>query len=213
MTGLSSYLKQALFNEVLRNTNYAPPATVYLSLHTADPGITGASEVTGGSYARQAIAFGAPTAGVGTNSGTIDFASMPIVAAPGVVAFGIWDDPTAGNLLWTGWAGSVIGSFTGAATGDLITAVGHGRSAGDAVVFEARDGAALPAGITSGTLYYVIASGLVTDAFKISTTSGGSALDITANGEGVVYFAQPKIVANAGDTFEVATSQITAKLV
>lgn len=31
--------------------------TAFLSLHTGDPGATGANEVTGGSYARQACAF------------------------------------------------------------------------------------------------------------------------------------------------------------
>jgi hypothetical protein len=215
VTGLSAYLRTALLDEVLRATDFVAPTTVYLALHTGDPGITGANEVTGGSYARQTITFAAD-GGTGTslNTGTTDFASMPAVPAPGVVAFSLWDDPTAGHCLWTGWAGSVIGSFTApAATPGVITSKAHGRSAGDQVVFEARDGVALPVGLSAGTIYFVIAGGLATDAFEISATSGGSAINLSASGEGVAYFAQPKIVANAGDTYEVAASALPAKLV
>ena len=38
-----------------------PGTTYYLSLHSADPGTTGASEFSGGTYARQAIVFGSAT--------------------------------------------------------------------------------------------------------------------------------------------------------
>ena len=41
----------------------------YFSLHTADPGTTGASEVTGGSYARVSAGFPAASAGSSTNAG------------------------------------------------------------------------------------------------------------------------------------------------
>lgn len=44
-----------------------------ISLHTADPGTTGASEVTGGSYARQAVTWGAASAGVKSNSASMVF--------------------------------------------------------------------------------------------------------------------------------------------
>jgi len=68
--------------------------TYYLSLHTADPGTTGASEVTGGSYARQAIVF-TETGGVATSNAAITFAGMP--AAAGNLWFGLWSAVTAGT--------------------------------------------------------------------------------------------------------------------
>lgn len=76
-------------------TKYGTDA-VYLSLHTADPGTTGTSEVTGGSpaYARKAIAWGAASNGVITGSVVFD------VPASTTVAFvGVWSAATGGNFL------------------------------------------------------------------------------------------------------------------
>ncbi len=73
-------------------------------------------------------------------------------------------------------------------TSDLITtAAAHGLTAGMQIYF---DGSALPAPLTSITAsssptpYYVIASGLTTTAFKVSTTSGGTAVNLTSAGSG-----------------------------
>jgi hypothetical protein len=99
VVALSNYLENALINVTLRNTAYTAPATVYVSLHTADSAETGASEVTGGSYARQAAAFSAPSNGATSNTGAITFTSMPAVT---VTHVGIWDASTAGNLLYAG---------------------------------------------------------------------------------------------------------------
>lgn len=94
----TNYLENALLNHVLRNTAYTPPATVYLALLTADPGEGGAlTEITGGSYARQAIAFGAPSGGVVSNSGDIVFTNMP---AASITHVAIMDASTGGNALY-----------------------------------------------------------------------------------------------------------------
>ncbi len=97
MGTLSTYLGNKLLDHVLRNTAYSQPATVYASLHTADPALTGANEVTGGSYARQAAAFNAAAAKATANSGTIDFTGMP---AATITHVGLWDALAAGNFLW-----------------------------------------------------------------------------------------------------------------
>jgi hypothetical protein len=84
----------------LRNTSYTSAATVYLALYTTDPtdADTG-TEVTGGSYARQSITFGAPSNGVSTNSAAIEFPQC--TASWGAVTHvGIRDASTAGNLLY-----------------------------------------------------------------------------------------------------------------
>lgn len=69
---------------------------MYVSLHTADPGVDGqsAGEVSGNAYARQSIAFSAPTAAnpsVTSNSATVTFPT----ATPGnwgtITHFGLWN--------------------------------------------------------------------------------------------------------------------------
>lgn len=66
-----------------------------------------------------------------------------------------------------------------AASGNLITmnpsSALHGLMAGDPIYFTSVGSS----GLTAFTKYYVIASGLTTHAFKVSTAVGGSAFDIT----------------------------------
>ena len=100
MAEMANYLENALINATLRNTSYTSPTTVYLALYTSDPtdADTG-TEVSGGSYARQAITMGAPSNGVSTNSAAIEFPQCTV--AWGTVAFiGIRDALTTGNLLY-----------------------------------------------------------------------------------------------------------------
>jgi hypothetical protein len=69
-------------------------------LYTSDPSDadTG-TEVSGGSYARQSITFGAPSNGVSTNTAAIEFPQA--TASWGTVGWvGIEDALTGGNLLY-----------------------------------------------------------------------------------------------------------------
>lgn len=104
MSKMSDYLEQKLLDHVLKNTAYAPPAKVYLGLFTADPTDAGtATEVNGGAYARQEIAFGAATNPGGTSSTTADIAFPVATANWGTITHvGIYDAATAGNLLLHG---------------------------------------------------------------------------------------------------------------
>ena len=100
MAEMSNYLENALINATLRNTSYTSPTTTYLALYTSDPtdADTG-TEVSGGSYARQAITFGAPSNGVSTNSAAIEFPAAS--ASWGTITHvGIRDASTSGNLLF-----------------------------------------------------------------------------------------------------------------
>lgn len=99
MSGASNFLENAIFNHVLRNTAYTSPTTVYLALFTDDPtdADTG-TEVSGGSYARQTIAFDSPTNGVGANTATVTFPT-PTASWGTVTHVGIYDASTGGNLL------------------------------------------------------------------------------------------------------------------
>ena len=74
MAEFSNYLENALINAVLRATTYTSPATVYVSLWTSDPTDAGSgTEVSGGSYARTSVTFGAPSDGVTTNNADVTF--------------------------------------------------------------------------------------------------------------------------------------------
>jgi hypothetical protein len=100
MAEMSNYLENALINAVLRNTSYTSPTTTYLALYTSDPtdADTG-TEISGGSYARQAITFGAPSNGTSTNSAAVEFPQA--TADWGVISHvAIRDAVTSGNLLF-----------------------------------------------------------------------------------------------------------------
>jgi hypothetical protein len=100
MAEFSNYLENALINAVLRNTTYTSPATVYVSLYTSDPtDADSGTEASGGSYARTAVTFGAPSNGVSTNSADVTFPTC--TASWGTVThIGIHDASTSGNLLF-----------------------------------------------------------------------------------------------------------------
>lgn len=91
---------------------------VYASIHTADPGTTGASEVSGGSYARQAITWNTASGGGLDNNVNPAF---PIPAGTTVTHFGLWSAATAGTF-YGGGALSAQETFTGAGTYTLSDA-------------------------------------------------------------------------------------------
>jgi len=100
MAEISNYLEQALINATIRNTTYISPATVYVGLYTTDPtdANTG-TEVSGGSYARQSVTFGAPSDGLSASDADVTFTAA--TANWGTVGWiGILDASTSGNLLY-----------------------------------------------------------------------------------------------------------------
>lgn len=105
MSGLSNQSEQDLLNHMFRPGAgaYTPPTTNYVSLHTADPGDTGANEVTGGSYARFAMtpatsweAAGSVVARAIRNDVVVSFTGMP---AETVTHVGVWSASTAGTFM------------------------------------------------------------------------------------------------------------------
>lgn len=99
--GKSDYLEVNLLNHVLRATPYTAPTTVYLAAFSVAPSDAGGGvEVSGGSYTRQTVAFGAPSGNQVANSAEVVF---PIATDDWgtLVYFGIYDAPVGGNLLYT----------------------------------------------------------------------------------------------------------------
>lgn len=84
---------------LVRNQSLSNIATPFISLHTAAPGLTGANEVTGGSYARQSAlsAFGTAAASKSIASdANSEFTDMPAVT---VTHIGVWTASTAGTFI------------------------------------------------------------------------------------------------------------------
>lgn len=72
-------------------------AATHASLHSADPGTTGANEITGGSpaYARKALTWDA-----GTSDGQVTATAVFDVPANQAVTYvGLWDAATGGTFL------------------------------------------------------------------------------------------------------------------
>lgn len=72
----------------------------------------------------------------------------------------------------------VLVNGTAAASTDLVTITGHGLVANDRIYFTRLTGGT---GLALNTTYYVIASGLTANDFKVATTSGGAAINITVD--------------------------------
>jgi hypothetical protein len=116
MAEMANYLENALINGTLRGTTYTAPTTVYVALYTNDPtdADTG-TEVSGTSYARQSVTFGAPSNGATTNSAAVEFPQAG--GSWGTVThIGIRDASTAGNLLYH----TALDASKTIATGDVF---------------------------------------------------------------------------------------------
>lgn len=83
------------------------------------------------------------------------------------------------NAMLMTQAGNIL-PFTADPSTDTITCVGHGIPSDNVGVV--LQGSNLPGGLTGGKFYYAI--NRTTDTFQVSTTSGGSAVDITSAGSG-----------------------------
>lgn len=198
----------AAINKALDGLEATTSIIGFASLHTAYSA-TGANEVpnTGSpAYARQAITWNAGSSGSKTNS------SSPTFDVPGgtTVAFvGLWSAATSGSFGGMGPNGGATQfAFTADATSDVFTAPGSSYTNGQTVVLFAGAGATLPTGtgISAGAILYVVSATGAT--FKLSTTSGGSAIDITAAGAGIVQAITTETFGAQG-TFTVNTDTLT----
>jgi hypothetical protein len=109
MSQMSDYLEGQIRAHVFRTATFTKPTVIAISLHTADPGETGASEVSGGAYARVTRnpldanwTAASATDGLTDNAAAVTFPA-PVGANWGVIThFGVWDAASAGNYLTRG---------------------------------------------------------------------------------------------------------------
>ena len=80
----------------------------------------------------------------------------------------------------------------------VVTKSSHGLIAGDKVFFTTTG--ALPTGFSTNTRYYVLATGLTADTFRLSTTDGGSAINTSGTQNGIHTLRRcPYGVSSASD--------------
>lgn len=191
------------FNDASKNTmldsldESVAGSITHIGIHTlTDPGTgtnANAGEATGGSppYQRQAVTWGAAASGQKTNTSSLTFD----VPAGTYGFFTLWNN-VSGNTdnyrghIPFGGANAIRGFFSTDPTlaNDALLSVAHGMSDGDRVQLFNVFSEALPTGtgLTEGAILYVVSS--TANSFKVSTTQGGGAIDITALGGGEGYF-------------------------
>jgi hypothetical protein len=108
MANKTNYLEGKLLDHVLRNTAFTSPTTVYVALFTTAPtdaytsGVPTGTECSYAGYARKPATFGAAS---GTPrqvaiSADVLFDAKTDAGSVSVLAFGLFDALTTGNLLY-----------------------------------------------------------------------------------------------------------------
>lgn len=127
---LSNNAENLVLKWLMTDTAVTRPTAWYVSLHTDDPGETGANEVlvaTDADYVRKSATFTDSTTGSCSNEGALSWTVDNASAGYTIRYVGIWDAVTAGNFVAGGAlysehavsANSVV-SF---AIGDLVVSL------------------------------------------------------------------------------------------
>lgn len=110
--GLSTTHAHAILN-VFRGTTYTAPASVWLRLHTGDPGAAGTANASAETSRRQ-VTFGAPSAGSSVAS-AVSWTGWT-AGTETITHVSLWDASTAGNFLISG----ALAASKTVANGDTI---------------------------------------------------------------------------------------------
>lgn len=104
MADFSTYSADLTRDFYFRDSPPSRPANLWVSLHTGTPGLTGANEVSGGSYARVQVDPGnarwSDEAAVGTTKNVSDIEFPAPTANWGSITHGgLWDAASGGNFI------------------------------------------------------------------------------------------------------------------
>ena len=194
------------YNDVAKNAFLTGGLDItHVGVHTlVDPGTgttANAGEASGGSYARQACSLATAAGGARASSGAL---VIPVPAGTyGFLTY--WNAATGNTTQYRGHSpmggtNNLRGFFSAESlASDNLSSRAHGLSNGDRIQLFNVFAESLPTGLTEGTIYYVV--GAATDAFQVSTTLGGSAVDVTAmaGGEGFWQRIVPETYNTAGE--------------
>jgi hypothetical protein len=113
---ISNYLENKLLEHSLGKTSYTMPTTVYAALFTVAPTETGGgTEATGSGYARRPTTWASASLGTIVTGADLRFPSSGTAGASWgtIVAIGLMDASTSGNLLWYGPVSASVTVNTG----------------------------------------------------------------------------------------------------
>ena len=103
MAGLTNYLEDKIVNHVFGGTAYTAPTTWYVALYTSAPTESSASttsEVSGGGYARQSVAWTIQAGGTAQASNTSALTYPAATSDWGTVTHAaVVDHVSAGNIM------------------------------------------------------------------------------------------------------------------
>lgn len=179
-------------------------ANGWMSAHSAFSA-TGANELSGGTYARVAVTWASPSGASVALTGTPYNINAP--ASSSVAWVGFWSASTAGTFGGMFPGGNASGfAFAAPSSTSVLLAPGSAYANGTTVVVLPVPGGSLPGGLAEGTVYYVVsASG---DTFQLSTTLGGSAVTITADGAALVQGITVESFGSA-NTYSVSGASVS----
>lgn len=114
-TGMAPATANAVLNAYFNQTNITAPTSIWIQLHTADPGAAGTTAVASNATRKDVTAvFAAAASGAVTSDTAVTWTNVP--AAEDYSFFSIWTASSAGTFLWSGSitanAVSVGDSFT-----------------------------------------------------------------------------------------------------
>lgn len=126
---LSTYTRNLLLNYALTTGAVVRPVAWHISLHTSDPGKTGAGEVlvaTDSAYVRKVATFGAATLEVSAITAGLTWTAAAAATTYIVTHIGVWDAATGGNFLL---GGALAVSETVVAGGSVVLGAGRAIAA------------------------------------------------------------------------------------
>lgn len=100
MTAMSNYLENKLLDHAVGTASFTAPSTVYVQLHTGDPGEDGTANVAGETTRRPTGAFSAAAAGTTDNDAAITWTAVSTTET--YTHISMWDASSAGNCLFVG---------------------------------------------------------------------------------------------------------------
>lgn len=96
--GYSSYLADAWLNSLCNATSFSV-TTVYMQLHTADPGAAGTTSVAT-ETTRKSVSFGSVSSAAVSNDVAVQWTG--IAGSQDATHYSLWDASSAGNFLGSG---------------------------------------------------------------------------------------------------------------
>ena len=96
---ISNYAENKILDHLTGETAWTMPTTVYVKLHTGDPGEAATSNAAT-ETTRKSASWSAAASGSIATDATLEWTN--VAATETITHWSLWDNSTAGNALWTG---------------------------------------------------------------------------------------------------------------